>query len=191
MSNEREYYQVKITLNDIKPAIWRRVLVPSGITFHKFHKVIQAAFDWQDYHLFSFQFPYFLIKEPDMEFQLHEDERHPKRTKIDTVFNQHKTFIYEYDFGDSWQHKVVVEKIVIVDEEKHTPICIDGAKNRPPEDVGGPGGYEEFRKVISDPTHEDYNFMLLWAEKDTGGRKFDPNYFYLNEINRKLNRIKC
>ncbi|TSB45555.1 plasmid pRiA4b ORF-3 family protein [Alkalicoccobacillus porphyridii] len=189
--SERDYYQVKMTMSDIKPPIWRRVLVPSNITFHKFHKVIQAAFDWQDYHQYVFKFPEFLIIEPSLEVPLKEGDKHPKRTKIDTVFEEYDHFYYEYDLGDSWEHKIEVEKVVIVDEEKHTPICIDGDRNRPPEDVGGVPGYEEFLKTISDPTHEDYDFMLTWAEKDTGGRKFDPDYFYKNEINRRLNRIKC
>lgn len=96
-----------------------------------------------------------------------------------------------YDFGDSWRHEIVIEDIDTLDEEINHPQCIDGARNRPPEDVGGIGGYESFLEIINDNSHPNYEHMLLWAEKDTGGRKFDPDYFYKNEVNRKLKRIKC
>lgn len=191
MNNEKQYYQVKITIRGIEPPIWRRLLVPSGITFHKFHKVIQAAFGWLDYHLFLFDFEDFIVKESDPEFSLHEVEKNPKRTKIDSVFAEYETFLYEYDFGDGWEHEIVIEDTVTLEEEMNHPLCIDGARSRPPEDVGGVGGYEQFLEMIADPNNEDYDNMLLWAEKDTGGRKFDPDYFYKNEINRKLKRIKC
>lgn len=68
--------------------------------------------------------------------------------------------------------------------------CIEGERHRPPEDVGGIGGYENFLKAINNPNHPEYDDMLVWAEKDTGGRKFDPEYFYLNEVNRALMKIK-
>ncbi|WP_413375686.1 plasmid pRiA4b ORF-3 family protein [Alkalihalobacillus sp. 1P02AB] len=192
MSEKRTYYQVKITLQDIEPPIWRRLMIPNGITFFKFHKIIQAAFDWQDYHLFLFEFPDYLIKHPDPDIPLHKVEKEPKRVKIDSVFNEHKRFLYEYDFGDSWRHDIVIEGTVTIDDDEiNYPICMAGARNRPPEDVGGVGGYEGFLEIINEETHPEYDDMLLWAEKDTGGRKFDPDYFYKNEVNRKLKRIKC
>jgi len=191
MNEPRQFYQVKITIEGIEPSIWRRLLIPSGITFHKFHKIIQVAFDWQDYHLFLFELPHFIIKDPDPDLPFHEVEKNPKKVKIDPVFKEYKHFLYEYDFGDSWRHEIVIEDIVTLEEKLNHPTCIDGAQNRPPEDVGGIGGYTRFLDIIRDPSHSDYEEMLLWAEKDTGGRKFDPDYFYKNEVNRKLKRIKC
>lgn len=190
VNEPRQFYQVKISIQDIEPAIWRRLLIPSGITFHKFHKIIQAAFDWQDYHLYLFDFKDFLVvnSEADMPFQ--EVEKNPKKTKIDDVLKKYKQFLYEYDFRDSWRHDIVVEEIVSLAEEARYPVCLEGERHRPPEDVGGVGGYEHFLHIINDSQHPDYDSMLAWAEKDTGGRKFDPAYFYKAATNRKLAKIK-
>lgn len=190
MSEQRPFYQVLITIQNIEPSIWRRLLIPSGITFHKFHKIIQAAFDWQDYHLYLFDFKDFLVINSDPDTPFHEIEKNPKKVKIDPVFKEYKQFLYEYDFGDSWMHEIVVEEVGIFNDELKHPICIGGERHRPPEDVGGVGGYEEFLNIINDPNHEEYDDMLSWAEKDTGGRKFEPEYFYEAEINRKLAKIK-
>ncbi|MDQ0219186.1 plasmid pRiA4b ORF-3 family protein [Peribacillus cavernae] len=183
-------YKLKITIQDIYPAIWREVLVPGGITFHKLHKIIQAAFGWQDYHLFLFLFPDCMVKEQDPDFPLHEIEKNPKKTYIDDLFEKHEKCLYEYDFGDSWMHEIIVEEVIGKPLENRSPVCINGERHRPPEDVGGAGGYEYFLNVINDPNNPEYDEMLEWAEKDTGGRKFDPEYFYKNETNRKLKRIK-
>ena len=113
-----------------------------------------------------------------------------KRVKIDEYMIVGTSFIYQYDFGDSWEHEIIIEKIAEAEEGVHYPFCLDGERHHPPEDVGGIGGYETFLEAISDKYHEEYNEMLVCAEKDTGGRKFDPEYFYLNEVNRALMKIK-
>lgn len=77
--DKNQYYQVKVTIQEIEPPIWRRLLIPSGITFHKLHKITQASFQWLDYHLFLFEFPDFLVKEPDPDYPFHEKEIHPKK----------------------------------------------------------------------------------------------------------------
>ena len=191
----RTVYQLKITLKEIEPPIWRQILVPQDITFYKLHKIIQAAFGWLDYHLFEFRFDDVVVHIPDPEYapdELHGGikELNAKRTKIDDLFVERKKCIYTYDFGDNWEHEVVLEKILPAEEGQHYPLCIAGARHRPPEDVGGVPGYEEFLEIIRDPQHPEYNDYLVWAEKDTGGRKFDPEYFYINEVNRKLAKIK-
>jgi len=188
-------YQLKITLKDIKPPIWRRVLVPQNITFYKLHKIIQAAFGWQDYHLFDFDFGDVAVHIPDPDYapgELHGGikELNAKRTKIDGLLVERRKCIYIYDFGDDWRHEVVLEKILPVEEGKRYPVCIDGARHRPPEDVGGVPGYEEFLSIIRNPRHPEHDDYLVWAEKDTNGRKFDPEYFYINEINRALAKIR-
>jgi len=189
----RDFYQLKITIMDIEMPIWRRLLVPKGITFNKFHKIIQAAFDWQDYHLFEFEFPDVRVTIPMDEMdemdELDKPQLNAKNTRIDTLIDLHNEFLYIYDLGDYWQHHIELEKahssLKIL-----TSQCVAGERHRPPEDVGGTGGYEDFLRIIGDPNHPEYDEMLQWAEKDTGGRKFDPEYFYLNEINRKLSKIK-
>lgn len=185
-------YQLKISLRDIEPLIWRRIVVPSNITFFKLHKIIQAAFDWQDYHLFAFELPDCIVDIPDPEFEGTYDvpEKNAKRVKIDQYMIKGAKFVYQYDFGDNWEHEIVLEKKAEGIEGVHYPICMDGARHRPPEDVGGVGGYESFLEAINNSDHTEHEDMLVWAEKDTGGRKFDPEYFYLNEVNRALAKIK-
>lgn len=188
--SEKFVYQLKIVLKGIRPPIWRRLLVPQNITFNKLHKIIQAAFGWQDYHLFQFEFNDTIIHIPDPEYPLEKRELNARRIKIDEWLQQYRRCLYVYDFGDNWQHEVILEKILPAEEGEKYPVCIAGARHRPPEDVGGVSGYKEFLRVISDPSHPQHNDYLLWAEKDTGGRKFDPDYFCLDEVNRALAKIK-
>lgn len=187
-------YQVKVTIMYIEPVIWRRLIIPSNITFHKFHKIIQAAFGWQSYHLFNFDFKDFVVHIPDPTWAPAElygvPEKNAKRLKIDEFMKEGAGFIYTYDFGDNWEHKIIVEKTMDAKKGLHYPMCLVGERHRPPEDVGGTGGYEMFLEAINDPKHPEYDDMLVWAEKDTGGRKFDPEYFYINEVNRLLEKIK-
>ncbi|SHI88436.1 plasmid pRiA4b ORF-3 family protein, partial [Desulfofundulus thermosubterraneus] len=155
----------------------------------------QAAFGWQDYHLFDFDFGDVVVHVPDPDYAPGElyggaKELNAKRTKIDALLGERKKCVYTYDFGDNWRHDVILETILPAEERRHYPVCIAGARHRPPEDVGGVSGYEEFLNIISDPEHPEYNDYLIWAEKDTGGRKFDPEYFYINEVNRALAKIK-
>ncbi|MEN8905417.1 MAG: plasmid pRiA4b ORF-3 family protein [Clostridiales bacterium] len=183
-------YKIKINLVDINPPIWRRLVIPSNITFYKLHKIIQAVFDWQDYHLFEFNIYNINLGLPDESGFGENPDKNAKREKIDSYFKKGVKFIYTYDFGDNWEHKISVEDILEGEEDKKYPVCIKGKRQRPPEDVGGTFGYEDFLNIISDPTNDECQEMLEWAEKDTGGRKFDPEYFYLPEINKRLARIR-
>ncbi len=189
-------YQIKITIRGINPPIWRRLLVPEDITFNKLHKIIQAAFGWQDYHLYNFDFGDTVVCIPDPDYGPEElygpgvMELNAKKIKTGQFFTEHRKFTYTYDFGDNWIHDVEVEKALEAEKGKRYPICTGGERHRPPEDVGGIPGYENFLAVISDSDDPEYEDMLLWAEKDTGGRKFDPDYFYINETNRLLGKIK-
>lgn len=191
----KQVYQIKVTLKEIKPAIWRRLLIPSNITFNKLHKIIQAAFGWQDYHLFNFDFKDTVVCIPDPDYgpgELYGDvvELNAKREKIDRLLLDRRRCVYTYDFGDNWEHEIVLEDVIAAEEGTKYPVCIEGARHRPPEDVGGVPGYENFLKIINDPKHPEHDNYLLWAKKDTGGRKFDPEYFYINEINKVLVKIR-
>jgi Plasmid pRiA4b ORF-3-like protein len=187
----RKYYQVKITLEYIQPAIYRRLLIPDQIPFTKFHKIIQNAFGWENQHLYLFDLPDCIIKEKDPYFSFDKVEKHPVSVRIDDYMKVKSSFIYEYDFGDSWRHIIKVEKEVYMDDDPGYPHCLEGTRNCPPEDIGGPGGYEYFVSIINNPEHEEFEHMMRWTTEVTGQHEFDPEHFNLKEINRKLKRIKC
>ncbi len=179
-------YQLKITLNHTKPAIWRCVKVNSTITLPKLHKVIQTVMGWEDYHLHQFEIGrdirYGQVN-PEWDNYGTLDER---RVKLNTLLIAPKdTLTYTYDFGDSWKHTVLLEKTL---EESATPAypeCIEGKMACPPEDCGGVSGYEQLLDTLSDPTHEDYEETIEWL-----GEGFSPAAFDLQFINQQLKRIK-
>jgi len=179
-------YQLKVTLEDIKPPIWRRIQVRGDVTLFKLYKILQAAMEWEDYHLHQFIVgeDYYAIPSPEDPWPM--ETKNEKRAKLFQVAPAEKArFIYEYDFGDSWRHKILVEKILHPELELEHPICLAGKRSRPPEDCGGIGGYYEFLEAISDPKHPEHEDMLDWA-----GGEFDPERFDKEEINRLLSKIR-
>ncbi|MGM0365022.1 MAG: plasmid pRiA4b ORF-3 family protein [Actinomycetota bacterium] len=185
-------YKIKISIKGIEPEIWRRLKIPGGITFQQFHQIIQASFGWLEYHLFKFDFPNIVITEPFDDYspaELFGDdivELDPEDTTIDKFLDEHDEFEYEYDFGDTWKHKIIVERKLKDTKRNSMPECMGGARERPPEDVGGISGYTDFVRIISDKSNPERQNMLDWAEKDTRGRIYDPEYFNKNEVNRRL-----
>lgn len=177
-------YQVLVTLQEIEPAIWRRLLLPSTMRLSKLHRVLQYVFDWEDYHLHQFIVGDTMYGVPDPEWDDEMptiDERH---VPLSRVFAQPgDTIVYEYDFGDSWRHDLLLEFILPANPDRSYPLCIAGAGARPPEDVGGISGYEEFLDALDDPQHEEHEAMLTWV-----GGVFDPDGCDVNMINRLLRR---
>lgn len=168
-------YQLKITLLDTKPPIWRRVLVPADITLDALHEVIQAAFGWWNYHLHDFEFGRTRYGVPDVDdWNPPKDER---KAKLAALATEGTTFRYTYDFGDNWRHKIVVEKILSSAPDARAPSCIDGRRACPPEDCGGPWGYEELLAVLADPTHVDHAERLEWVGGQIDPDRFDPSDF--------------
>ncbi|OIP44990.1 MAG: hypothetical protein COZ12_06345 [Deltaproteobacteria bacterium CG_4_10_14_3_um_filter_60_8] len=177
-------YQLKITLRDSHPPIWRRVLVPGNFSLDKLHQVIQLAMGWTDSHLHQFivdgEF-YSIPSSEDWEPVL--DERRFKLKQIAPSLK--RKFTYEYDFGDSWTHEVVVEKIITAGPGEKYPQCIKGKRACPPEDVGGIWGYETFQEAMQDARHEEHDSYLEWI-----GGEFDPEAFDLAATNQALWRVK-
>jgi len=187
-------YRIKVTLKGITPPVWRRLVIPGNITFYKLHRILQVAFGWLGYHLYEFDFGDIAIIEPDPDFDLAglsegKIELDPRETFIDQFFDKYKQCNYTYDFGDRWEHEIIVEKKSKDTKKNSVPRCIDGARYRPPEDVGGVEGYKRFLEIIKDKKHPERNQCLAWAEKDTRGRLFDPEYFYIEEVNRRLMHV--
>ncbi len=132
-------YQLKVTLDGIRPSIWRRIQVRRDITLFKLHKILQVVMGWQNYHLHQFVIMgecYSVISiEADM---LGDDFKDEKRFSLSRIIPGEKfKFTYEYDFGDGWDHTILVEKILRPAEELKAPVCLDGKRSAPPEDCGG------------------------------------------------------
>ena len=124
--------------------------------------------------------------EPDPEYDEGDvrDQRSVRLFEVAPRVND--SFVYEYDFGDGWEHLVLVEKILTREEGAgDLPVCLAGVRACPPEDCGGVPGYESFLQAIGDPTHEEHGAMLAWV-----GGKFDPEAFDLRKVNRHLRRLK-
>ena len=183
-SKTTQVYQIKITLKGAKPPIWRRVLVPDNLTLNQLHHVIQVAMGWYDSHLHEFVIAGVSYGSPDYDFG--NEIRDDNKVRINQVIGANtKRFLYTYDFGDSWEHAIEVEKVLPYQQGSVYPVCLAGKRACPPEDVGGVWGYESFLATISDPSDPEHEEMLEWV-----GGEFDPDEFDLEEVNAVFARMQ-
>ena len=183
---DSEVYQLKITISGSNPTIWRRFLVDSEINLYKLHNIIQIVMGWTDSHLHHYRENnvFYGTPQPDSGWDFNSkfktvDER---KYKINQILTRPKMrILYEYDFGDSWWHEVVLEKILEKDNKVNPPICLNGAMACPPEDCGGIGGYYNLLGVNRNPKDPEYDDMIEWL-----GDEFDPEKIDLEAINKKL-----
>jgi Plasmid pRiA4b ORF-3-like protein len=178
-------YQLHIELKYLKPAVWRRVLVPASIKLPKLHVVLLLAMGWDGGHMHEFMFGDTNYGVPDPDFPSDPPMLNEARASLGKALGALKSFTYIYDYGDNWQHRVKVEKVLPPDPELRSPICLDGRNACPPEDVGGVPGYIEFLDAIIDPAHEEHQRLLDWC-----GGSFDPAAFDLQDLNERLFEIK-
>ena len=139
-----QIYQLKITLLDSRPPIWRRFQVPSDMNLAKLHQVIQYVMGWDDSHMHQFKVgkTYYGTTYPD-DFDGMPETKDESKARLQELVSRPKAkFVYEYDFGDSWEHEVVLEKILPPESGVHYPLCTEGKRACPPEDCGGVGGYD-------------------------------------------------
>jgi Plasmid pRiA4b ORF-3-like protein len=180
-------YQLKITLGGSKPPIWRRFVAPGQITLAKLHDVIQIVMGWYDSHLHAFEIDgeqYGEASRDGMDLDLNgSDER--KFRLCDVIPEVKAKFRYEYDFGDSWEHALVVEKIIPADDQPETFVCLAGKGRCPLEDCGGIWGYYRLLEVLANPKDPEHADMKEWA-----GGKFDPDEFDLAGINKSLRAFR-
>lgn len=163
MSQTEQIVRLRISLEGIKPAIWRQVEVPLTATLKALHDVIQAAFGWEGGHLHVFEVGEERYGVPDPEWDGLRPIRSKKATRLATLIERGITrFGYTYDFGDDWRHQVEVEAVAMADLALEYPRFIAGARRAPPEDVGGVWGYEEFVTAITRPRHREHKAMLEW-----------------------------
>lgn len=169
--------QIRVTLADIEPAIWRRLVVPWSFHLGQLHHVIQAAFGWWNYHLHEFRIGGLSYGDPEQvgEPEFATDARSFDETAVrllDFRPVEDVGFRYIYDFGDNWEHIVEFERLLALDPAPRAAACIDGARARPPEDVGGVPGYGRFLEILADPHHPEHHETKRWA-----GGHFDPAWF--------------
>lgn len=166
----RLIYQLKVTLTDVRPPVWRRVLIPGGFTLDRVHRVIQYAVGWRHCHLHQFDVGGAQYGVPDPDDLL--DVRDELDARLDAVAVKGTRLRYTYDFGDWWEHELLVEDVLPADPDLAYPICVAGERAGPPEDVGGADGYVELLEAIADPAHARYEAMIEWL-----GERFDPESF--------------
>lgn len=158
-----------------KPPIWRRFLIEDSVALPEFHKAIQIVMGWTDSHLHQFiaGSRCYGVPDPDFDFSEMLDE---KNFRLNELLKEEKDSItYEYDFGDGWEHKITLEKILPFDPEPALPLCIKAKGACPPEDVGG------FLEALNDPDHPEHEEYKEWIEDD-----FDPASYNIREVNALL-----
>jgi hypothetical protein len=170
-------YQLKVTLRGIKPAIWRRLIVPGSLDLERLHRIIQDAMGWEDCHLHSFEVrgTEFGPSDPGGwgELEMEPENKHT----LERLVAVKDRFSYTYDFGDSWVHQIVVEKVT--PGEPAGPSCIAGAGACPPEDCGGVWGYAELVAALADKDHERHAELAEWVPAG-----WSPDQFHLGFADR-------
>jgi len=175
---QKTVYQLKVILAGNSPMIWRRIQVPGKTRLPALHLILQAAMGWYNCHLHSFSIQGVDYSEPDpgLDDLDYEDETKVRLNQI--ASRAGIRFGYMYDFGDGWEHDILVEEILTPQRGVKYPICLAGKRACPPEDVGGVWGYEEFLEAIKNPKHEEHEDYLEWV-----GGEFDPDEFDVEQTN--------
>ena len=191
--------QIKITLNDSLPRIWRRILIPANYTFFDLHCAIQNAMGWTDSHLHAFyvgagkmrdkitiEFP-----NPEMDDFYRKDSRDERKELVaDYLGRAVKRCVYSYDFGDGWDHTILFERVLPRDPKVVYPQCVAGENACPPEDCGGVWGYRDLQKILKNSRHKEYKDMLDWLclddPKDFDPHEFDPKGVYFENLKKRL-----
>jgi Plasmid pRiA4b ORF-3-like protein len=180
----QQIYQIKVTLLGTDPPIWRRLLVPADLTLQQLHHILQIAMGWEDDHLHEFRIGQqrFGTHDP-MEGVFGGSRTASERTaRLFSVLGRAgMKAVYTYDFGDSWEHQIVVEKRLAPEPGHAYPACVAGERQGPPEDCGGIPGFYNLLEAIRDPEHEQHAELLEWV-----GGGFDPEDFSVEEVNRQL-----
>lgn len=193
-----EILQFKVTLNDSTPRVWRRILVPSDYTFFALHCAIQDAMGWMGGHLHAFYVgkrkggELIAIESPHPENDNVWGEPCDERiTFIADYFGvMVKQCVYAYDFGDGWDHTVLLERKLPRDARVIYPRCVAGENACPPEDCGGVGGYEHVQNILKNPKHKEYKDTRAWLYLEDGETlnpyDFDPAEVEFSNVNERL-----
>ena len=173
-----------VTLEEVKPVVWRRIAVPSDTKLPKVNRMLEAAMGWEGYHLHMFRTGELRFGQPDLDDLWLIDERRVTGAQVLPRLGSELT--WDYDFGDGWSHRVVVQD---GDDPASSgplrPRCLAGERACPPEDCGGPWRYMDLMQIIVDPTHEEYEDLIEWLPS-----AFDPDAFAVETVNRRLHSVR-
>ncbi len=178
-------YQIKVTLRHIRPPLWRRIQIPADTKLGKLHRILQAAMGWYDAHLHAFRVGRETYGVPDPDPLFDTEMKNEHNVRLDRIAAEGDKLIYEYDFGDGWEHELLIEQVMPAEKGRRYPLCLAGKRACPPEDCGGPPGYEQLLEVLADPKHEEHEAMREWL-----GGPFDPEAFDLDKVNQMLKRMR-
>jgi len=174
-------FELDVRLREIEPPIWRTVEVPGALSLEDLHLALQVAMGWTNSHLHQFKIGdklYGMVEVDDSGDLELEDER---EYRLQDLVQNGGSFVYEYDFGDGWEHDVTVKKVTTVAKPPR-PRCVAGARACPPEDCGGSGGYENLLEALADPEHEEHQSLVTWSND------FKPERFVLPRNGLDLRR---
>ncbi len=158
--------QIKVKLRGVsKPPVWRCLRVRGDMSLDRLHEAILAAFGWADYHMHVFESGPDRYGVPDPELGFLDECRVSVGELLDGVGDQ---LLYTYDFGDDWEHEIVVEEVADVDPDVRYPVLVDAKGACPPDDCGGPWGYAELKEILADRAHDRHQEMLDWLGLDEG-----------------------
>src|SRR5260370_5964742 len=180
----QEIYQIKVTLLGTNPPIWRRLLAPASLTLEQLHHVLQLAMGWEGCHMHDFQIgpKRYGIPDPDEVLMGMPPVDNERTVRLFSVLGKPGAkAVYTYDFGDTWEHSITVEKVLPPESGQAYPFCLGGKRHGPPEDCGGLPGFYNLLEAIGDPKHDQHEELLEWLGDD-----FDPEAFSVDEVNRRF-----
>jgi hypothetical protein len=176
-------HQRKVTLLHLSPPVWRRLAVPSDMPLGALHYVLQLAMGWTDSHLHHFRVGKTTYGDPEMLEELGDADEWDA-SLADVAPRRGSRLRYTYDYGDNWEHDIVVEQVGPPMPDVRYPVCVTGERAGPPDDCGGVWGYADLLKALADPNHPEHDWMREWA-----GGPIDPEVFDLDEVNKRLARL--
>ena len=185
----KDFIQLKVSLNSTNPLIWRQIQLHKDYTFFELHHIIQICMGWKNYHMFEFNLEGYRIG------TIYEDDKFDgygsdslldcMKTKLCDVISEVGDEIkYVYDFGDWWEHTLVIENFLDGDNQTVYPICIAGEMACPPEDCGSISGFYQNLEILKDKKHPEYKETKIWMP-----RGFDPNKFNVEKVNKQLDKL--
>lgn len=196
MPADRHVIRLRIQLLGLRPPIWRSIEIRADATFWALHVALQNAMGWTDSHLHDFELPSTDAGPPtwigmpdsegddDRQIHVEQDQR------LDAwIHHPGERFFYNYDYGDDWRHEVTVEAIEPAAPGTRYPRCLAGERACPPEDVGGPAGYEEFLEALMDPSHPEHETYRDWLGTDFDPERFDPAQVRFESPDRRLREV--